>query len=190
LAKNPVVRFGVGDPDGAQSSIWRMWTGRKRSDVYLAARMVAQDIKISLHESGNWRHAFTSEHMSGPSPLISHDQDRAVSKWQRSPEMSPGITMAFQILVSASEIMVPKQLTDVTPPGPQKATVWVPRAPVGSITHFTVLFTSPLATAATSSWPGRRSMGTKLVSRIGLPNGETVWIVTHEQQMSEVRELP
>lgn len=186
MVKNPVVRFAVGDPAGAQSSIWRLWTGRKHSDVYLAARTVAQDVKISLHESGNWRHAFTSEHVSGPSPLVSPDQDRAVSKWQRPPEMAPGVTMAFQILVPSSEATVPKQLTGGNPPGSEKATVWVPRAPAGSITHFTVLFTSSRATAATlPCWPGRRSMGTKLVSRIGLPNGETVWVVAHEQRMSE-----
>ncbi len=185
MPKDPVVRFAVGDPAGAQSSVWRLWTSGKHSDVYLAARTVAQDLKISLHESGNWRHAFTSEHLSGPSPFISPDQDRAVSKWQRPPEMAPGVTRAFQILVPGSEVTVPKQLTGGNPPGSQKATVWVPSAPSGSITYFTVLFTSQATTAATSSWPGRRSMGTGLVSRIGLPNGETVWVVTHEERMSE-----
>lgn len=186
MAKNSVVRFAVGNPAGAQSSIWRLWTSGKYSDVYLAARTVAQDVKVSLHGSGNWRHAFTSEHMSGPSPHISPDEDRARSKWQRPPEIAPGVTRAFQILVPSSEVTVPKHLIGGNPPGSQKTIVWVPRAPAGSITYFTVLFTSPTTTAATlPGWPGRRRMGTRLVSRIGLPNGETVWVVTHEERMSE-----
>ncbi len=59
-------------------------------------------------------------------------------------------------------------------------------AAIGFATYFTILFSIPAATVATvPNWPGRRSMGTRLVARIGLRNRETVWVVAHEQRMSE-----
>jgi hypothetical protein len=62
-----------------------------------------------------------------------------------------------------------------------KAVVWVPAAPEGYATHFTVMFSRPKATAATlPGWPGQNA-GTRFVWRKELPNRQSVWIVSHER---------
>jgi hypothetical protein len=53
-------RFGVHDTDGRQSSVFRVWRGKKTSDIYVAGRSVAGDLKASLHQSGVWQVALTS----------------------------------------------------------------------------------------------------------------------------------
>jgi hypothetical protein len=45
---------GVGQSDGPQSTIWRLWT--QGSDVYLAPRAVARRWKISFHEDDGRGH--------------------------------------------------------------------------------------------------------------------------------------
>jgi hypothetical protein len=35
-------------------------------------------------------------------------------------------------------------------------------------------------TTATSGWPGRRAMGSRLIWKMELPNGQTVWLVASE----------
>jgi hypothetical protein len=35
------------------------------------------EVRVSLHESGRWRYAFTAKHQLGPKPLIVSDEDRA-----------------------------------------------------------------------------------------------------------------
>jgi hypothetical protein len=57
-----VARFGVGSADGPRSAVWRLWTGKGTSDVYVAARTLGGNLKVSLHESGVWRYAFTKEY--------------------------------------------------------------------------------------------------------------------------------
>ena len=50
-----VVRFAVGGPNRPWSTVWRLWTGKGTSDVYISARTLGGALKVSLHESGTWR---------------------------------------------------------------------------------------------------------------------------------------
>lgn len=183
--KNAAVRFAAVTPAGLRSTVWRLWSSGPKGDVYLAARTLAQDIKVSFHHSGKWRHAFTEEHVSKPTSFVPSGEDRAQSKWRRPSEMAPGVTMAFQIIVPASEVTLPAGGTG-SPTGSKQSIVRVPAAPIGSATYFTIIFTTRGTTAATlPGWPGRRAMDTVLVGRIGLPTSETVWVVAHEQRLPE-----
>jgi hypothetical protein len=87
------TRFAVGTPDGAHSSVWRVWA--YRSDVYVAARSIVSEMRVSLHASGKWRAAFTEKHLKRPQPFIDPSRDRAVDKWERPPEFAPGWTRGF-----------------------------------------------------------------------------------------------
>ena len=61
--KRSVVRFAVGSSTGPRSGVWRLWTSiAGRSDVYIAARTLGGVVKVGLHESGEWHHAFTTEY--------------------------------------------------------------------------------------------------------------------------------
>jgi hypothetical protein len=76
-----VARFAVGSAEGPRSAVWYLWTGKGTSDVYIAARALIGNLKVSLHESGVWRIAFTEEHKEGQAST--HDKDRVIERWNR-----------------------------------------------------------------------------------------------------------
>jgi len=128
------VRFAVGDPAGARSAVWRMWTSRTKSDVYVSAWALTSVLKISLHESGDWQHAFTDTRGMAHVPP---GQDRAMYRWYRPPEFSPGVTRAFEIMSPASEVTKPPYLEwdkIFHPEYADKEIVWVPPPPEGCAT--------------------------------------------------------
>ena len=93
MASRSAVRFAVGYREGARSTIWRLWTD-KYSNVYIAARALGDELKISLHKE-TWRHEFTEQRLSRSFSFVSPGEDRAADKWKRPPEFAPGVTMAF-----------------------------------------------------------------------------------------------
>ena len=99
-----VLRIAVGEP-GRRSSVWRIWSNRTASDVYVAARTVAGVQKFSFHESGAWRYAWV-----GTPPGGTADDDRAIDRWRRSAAGPAGWTKMLSIWVRAE---------DVTPVGPR-----------------------------------------------------------------------
>jgi hypothetical protein len=182
MAKKPdVVRFAVGNPDGPQSPVWRLWTSGKGSDVYLAARTIADQAKVSFHKSGKWRLAFTEKYASGPNSYVRPGEDRATSKWHRPPEVAPDITRSFLIMVPASEVTSPK-----VPFASKPDTIWVPTAPSRLATCLTIFFTTPAADIGRITADiGRISSFTQSVGRIRLRNRETVRVFAHHQQTTE-----
>ena len=117
-----VVRFTVGEPKGSQSSVWRLWT--HGNDVYISLRDLTKVKKVSLHPSGRWRNAWAEEHVAKGSPFVAPGQDRATDKWERPPELAPGVTRAFDIVVPASEVTQPQHLDPNSLNG--KKIMWVP----------------------------------------------------------------
>ncbi|WP_158715329.1 hypothetical protein [Kitasatospora phosalacinea] len=73
------------------------------SDVYIAARAIKGRIKVSLHESGEWRHAFLSD--AAASGFLAPGADRAFDKFEPSGEpMAPGWTLGYTIVMPESEL--------------------------------------------------------------------------------------
>jgi hypothetical protein len=186
MAKKPdVVRFAVGNPDGPQSPVWRLWTSGKGSDVYLAARTIADQAKVSFRKSGKRRLAFTEKYASGPNSYVRPGEDRATSKWHRPPEVAPGITRSFLIMVPASEVTSPK-----VPFASKPDTIWVPTAPSRLATCLTIFFTTPAADIGRITADiGRISSFTQSVGRIRLRNRETVRVFAHHQHTTESQKL-
>lgn len=185
--KRFVVRFAVGSPAGPRSGVWRLWTGTGRSDVYIAARTLGGVVKVSLHESGEWHHAFTKEYAADRgSPLLHPDGDRVVERWTRPREFVPGFTMAFMIIVPSTEVTIPGR---PLPGRYAKDVIWVDPPTQGFATYFRVILSSPEATSmSTSGWPGRDGMETQLLARTELTNGETLWVVTNEEAVSSEKQ--
>ncbi len=78
------IRFAVGPPHEARSSIWRLWV--QGNETYLSTRGLASTLKLSLHQSGKWRLAWTSD-----SELFAQGtNDRVEQRWERPPEFYPG----------------------------------------------------------------------------------------------------
>lgn len=183
------VRFGVGKPEGPRAHVWLVWTVRNRSDVYITGYGFRRTLKVSLHESGKWRQAFTQEHLSEPSPFVSPSEDRATDKWEPPPEFAPGVIKGFEIMVPASEVTMPRQ-PGVKPDWEGKDVLWVPSPPEGFATYFEVVFTAPHISQKNleityKTEDGLHSYVAHSIWRSELPNGQSVWVVTHNRPMPE-----
>ncbi len=65
------IIFAVGSADEPQSGIWRLWAPKTTSDVYVAPRQLAAMMKISLHQSGDWRYQWVSPEAARHSAVLS-----------------------------------------------------------------------------------------------------------------------
>jgi hypothetical protein len=171
------VWFAVGTPGGPRSTVWEL-NGDKH-DVYIAARSLRYDYKISLHGSGCWRCAFTDK----AHPLVPPQGDRATSKWKRPIEIAPGWTRAFSIIVPATEVVEAR-----SPVMSPENVAWIASPCIDSAVHFTVLLSAPGAKGS----DGRgfaTAMGygdeTRVITAFDLDDGERVWLVYHVEPMIE-----
>lgn len=73
------IRFAVGVPNGASTNSWKLWV--RRDEAYLACRDNFREFKLSLHASGIWGLAFTSEAVTRNSALQTPDEDRLIRRW-------------------------------------------------------------------------------------------------------------
>lgn len=175
------VIIGDGTDEGPRSALWRVFTGRKTSDVYIGARAIAGEVRVSLHERGPWRFAFTEKHQRRPRSFVPPEEDRARYKWSRPAEFAPGLTRAFLIVVASSELRAPRG------PDPlKKPAVWLPPPPEGYEIDINLFFAR---NALPGSWPGKTKLGTQLLCRQPLPSGEELMVVSHVvETSSEIRE--
>jgi hypothetical protein len=130
-----VLRFAVGHPDGPRSAVWRVWATPRSSDVYVTARTLGGVAKVSLHESGRWRFAFTKEYSEDENSLAPSEGDRVIGKWNRPPEVADGITPAFMVSVPSAEVTEPRlRLPEVDRKYTSKVVRVPPRSPAPSPT--------------------------------------------------------
>lgn len=159
------LRFGVEAPDGRRSTDWAVWATKNADDVYIAGRDLGGHIKISLHQSGRWHHGYTSEAWGeiGDSSELRHLQ-----QWPRPPEIAPGVTLGFRIVVPTTELR----------PGP--STQSTSRSPVYTVpppdTHDAVAFETYLINRDVAKFPVDFAMP---VGCLRLAGGDVVWVVAH-----------
>jgi hypothetical protein len=170
--REEIVRFAVGGPDEPRSCVWRIWTGRGTSDVYISARVLGGILKASLHESGVWRLALTREYAEAHG-----EDDRLIEQWDRPQPLHEGVKSAFEIIVPSAELALPRQ---PLPEGRKKHTknvTWVRPAPEGFATHFIVMYAEP----------GEPVQETEvaILASFALPDGRTVIVTVVEQAVSE-----
>ncbi|MDE2838274.1 MAG: hypothetical protein OXL97_12350 [Chloroflexota bacterium] len=88
LRKSP-VRFAVINKDGLSSNSWRVWVERY-GDVYIACRdHMRNQLKVSLHRSGQQQIAFTVE-----SSLEVTEGNRFFNRWAE-PQLAPSFRLLF-----------------------------------------------------------------------------------------------
>ena len=134
------IRFAVGAPDGFTSNSWRFWTERS-GDAYLACRDNFQNMKVSLHASGRWRMAFTSEAIARNPALVPVGGGRAWEVWDEPPPVVPDIVVAFRLIFPTRELAVrPEQRTTRQ----WRDTVFIEAAPAdsGKLTAVTLFVTA------------------------------------------------
>jgi hypothetical protein len=176
MTKEDAVRFAVGSHEGPRSAVWRLWASGDH--VYLSARLYGGTIKASLHKSGKWRWGFTEEYAAREDSLLPSGVDRALHKWERPPEIVPGITSAFDIVVPSTELTVPRHpLLDEVARRYLRKVRWVSPSSPNTETRFTVLLIaadSPMVVNNQVMWQHE------------LPMGDTVTLIVYEQPMTDV----
>jgi hypothetical protein len=86
--------------------------------------------------------------------------------------MGPGARRAFTVVIPWLSVTQPRH-GKVT----EGAVHWFPVLPEHQVEEVIIFLTDATATALVSTWPGERGSGTKLVGRLELRNGSTVWVV-------------
>ena len=167
-----LLRFGIHDGEGKRATTWKIWTETSggNSEVYLTCRALGGVLKSSLHQSGNWHTAYTrpafEKLLKGQVP---DTKNRFIEQWPRPKEIAPGITLAFRIVTPWSA------LTNSIEIGNHSKVTWIENVPEGRAIEIDILYSKAAITV--TGWPGKGSMGTRLIGSIQLNNGETVWAV-------------
>jgi hypothetical protein len=159
------IRLCVGKV-GERSSVWRIWANKRSSDVYIAARNIADVQKFSLHQSGVWRYAWTATGAEGHVP---EGQDRVIDRWHRGDEEPNGWNDSLIIRVRSE---------DVTPiPGdaqPEEGVRWLPKPPAGMTAGIHVVMANPDKGVA------KMPSEARLVDALALPNGQAVFVMADQ----------
>jgi len=170
LTEGP-VRFAIGSPGGLTSNSWRFWT-TSSGDSYLACRDNAQELKVSLHASGRWRMAFTSEARAKNPALVPAGTNRAWEVWQEPLPVLPDTVVAFRLIFPTSELAVrPEQRTTKQ----WRDTLFIESAPPdsGKLTVVTVFVTVGDPELRHESEPSLR------FASLELNNGRRAQLVAH-----------
>lgn len=183
--KNLDLRFRVRRPDGGVSFIWRAWSWR--NDVYLALRSMARIEKMSFHESGVCRSAFTRTFAnSRGSPRTR--SNRVTAHWRRPATPARGTERGAPVAV----ITIPSDsLGKSVEPSPKsyKLIQWIDAAPKGYATELMCMFTRETEERVLEVFAA--SGDRDLVSFTTLPNGEAFLICRSESPYrSEYFQIP
>lgn len=120
------LRFRVQDGSGtSESSTWNVVTIKKTGDVYVGSRDVMAELKLSLHESGIFRMAWTTEEAP---QRVANGADRMIEAWSLPEERAPGWRLVLRIDFPTSA------LSPILPPlRPRKKTETIPAAGLGQV---------------------------------------------------------
>lgn len=101
------IRFASGEP-GRRGTVWRLWANRNVADVYLASRQTADEFKVSLHASGDWRVQIVQPDQ--PKSIHLHDltgdrSGRMLFSWQRPEPEDSGWTYCLSIVLPGHHLL-------------------------------------------------------------------------------------
>ncbi|WP_051027712.1 hypothetical protein [Nocardia higoensis] len=172
LPRRGAMRLAVGEP-GFQSGVWRVWSSRNSSDVYIAARNLTSIQKWSLHESGDWRYQWCShsivEEFGGGS------SDRILDRWERPDEIGrTGWTRGFSIYIRRDDVVEFPTAAD------QGDVCWIPLPPEGHEVGIHVVIARPNVGEV-----GIGAVGLFPIGGYVLPNGHVVLVLIHTYLVAE-----
>jgi hypothetical protein len=164
-----IFRFGVGDPSGFQSGVWRVWAGPGKSDVYMAIRTIAGINKISLHATGACNASLTSQAVKNDPALTERlGGSRHLDQWSRPMHTGSLLSIPLRIRFPESELR-----TRIGSEEPEKKVVWLPAPPSDHAVDVVCNFTGQVFESG--KWPWQDEGGTLLTSA-KLQNGEAFWL--------------
>lgn len=176
---NFVIRIGVGDANGPQSGVFRIWSPNEKSDIYAAVRDIAGDIKISLHETGECNAGLTAQFAKQEfAAVTAMGGSRHQSQWLRQTHVGPLIVTPLQFVIPASELRIWRDNPILT----EKVT-WLEPPGVGRSIIISCIFSGQFF--PDDEWPGRHN-GTYLLGTKLLPNGEKFWLIWQDCPTSPI----
>lgn len=176
------IRFTVRSESGQRAATWKCWSPSGKEDVYVTCRDINGALKASLHQTGRWHVAYF-EGFFEESVLEEHrtERGRFIDTWDRPQPLAPGVILALRIVTPWSSV----RINDQSPAPAQMVSVQAPLE--GKAIEFDVFLRE--GAVSPDDWPGRNSMGTRLVGAYTLPSGNTVQVVWWEIAMPPIRPL-
>jgi hypothetical protein len=86
-----------------ESVTWSLVSSRNSGDLYLGAREVMRDLKVSLHESGITRMAWTS---AAAEARVVPGADRVIARWDASDPLPNGWRVSLRLTIPDSALCV------------------------------------------------------------------------------------
>jgi hypothetical protein len=126
-------RFGVGNPDGKHSLVWKVWASRNTPDVYVTAPSMGGMMKASIHASGQRHIGLASEYSQDKSA-------RHFDRWLGGYKSKEGsMSIEFQIRIPTGELRAfPLRERDL-----KNNVIWLPPAPESQAMAVLLLFLAP-----------------------------------------------
>lgn len=162
------LRFGVVGQPGYRAESWKCWTnsGQDKRDFYLSNRAV-KAVKLSFHETGDWRFAYTSRELFDEEALPPR---RLLNEYKQPLPHAELLTLACRIHVPFHAANIPDRQLD-------PSVHWIPCAPLGYSVEFAIFLSEwPFDP---EDWPGRQAMKTQVVGSIPLERSGRLWVVYH-----------
>jgi hypothetical protein len=138
-----------------------VWHSGARDELYAGTRTTAGEFKASIHASGDFRIAFTKQHMDSAHAIVEPGK-RIIERW-RPFEIAPGVWCVFAIRQPASSVNMsyelPTKVRMVPPPAEGNETaahVYVARRDVAV------------------------SFDAQVIGSFSLPSGATTWVRVSE----------
>jgi hypothetical protein len=154
------LRFGIARPDGEPgSSYWTVSPSTTERDVYIAERWSGRNMHVSLHRDDRWHIKILDPHREQPIWI----------NYERPQPLAPGLTRALTLAAPGAWGQ-----------GEQTArtgVIWVipDDLPNRQVELDLVIEDHE---PKPDEWPGRDSMGTRLVGRLRLADGTTASVVS------------
>lgn len=160
MAKKKAFRFAVGTPEKSFSGVWRIVVSG--SDVYLGSSKSSMgQIKISLHKSGVWTFAATSQ-----SGITFEDGNRRMKEWKRPAEHTKGVCRGPSIYAPHTSLGSRRMPADEG----DKKIKWYPAPVAGQTVEFSIYFVKK---GTTIQW----DEGQSTLAILTLASGDLVYLL-------------
>lgn len=172
-------RFGVGDPSGQHSDVWKIWASRNQPDVYIYSSGFQRIRKISIHGSGKRHYGITQEYWKNyGAEGLNFGIERHEEKWEGdAPTGHHDLFIQFRIRFPSDDL----RHFELRPRDVSKST-WLTPAPQHQATEVILLAGGKNIKhidndGQVRNWPGRDSLGTRFLSAGPRSDGTHIWLV-------------
>ena len=168
-------RFAWGRP-GMRSSYWKV-DARPAGDIYVFERSLAHEVKVSLHQSGEWYVAYIphrGDYSQAAKDHLAKTGTIRLDEWTR-PEPNGPMTEALSIAVTADDI----QPAAADEPEPRRPDVtWLDPPEPGSASYVTIKIVTPPEPFD--------QVGVEVQAALGMRTGEAMMITSSIEHFDEV----